>query len=219
MSNEVAVKRSSAVASDERNPWERYGASGRNVVGRYLKFKEGDFLAGESQAPVKLGTRLIADVANLEIGYVRWVDQKPDKQEMGLLSEGFIMPDRDDLGDNDTDLWARDERTGEPRDPWAQTNQLVLRPVDQPTDDDEAYTFTTSSKSGLRAIRELCKIYGKEVRARPGQLPIVELACGSYQHPDYGRMKTPKFTVVGWTDGSAPKAIANGGDTDDDLPF
>ena len=33
--------------------------------------------------------------------------------------------------------------------------------------DESLFTFTTSSRGGLSAIGELCKIYGKHMRQRP----------------------------------------------------
>jgi hypothetical protein len=67
-------------------------------------------------------------------------------------------------------------------------------------DEDSLFTFTTSSRGGLNAIGELCKAYGKAMRQRPDEFPIVALKVGSYQHSNkaYGRIKFPILEVVGW---------------------
>jgi hypothetical protein len=139
---------------------------------------------------------------------------------MSLVSERVPMPDRDDLGDNDKQLWETNN-DGSPRDPWQETYKLTLRSVEDPSDDDAAYTFTTSSKGGRRAMKKLSRIYGKEgIRMRPGQLPIVELDYSSYQHSDFGRMKSPEFKVVGWVKltESAGNGAGSGKAADEDLP-
>jgi hypothetical protein len=74
--------------------------------------------------------------------------------------------------------------------------------------DKAPFTFTTSSKGGLGAIGELCKLYGKAMRERPDDYPIIELGVGSYLHPikKHGRIKVPVFintktrppSVFGW---------------------
>jgi hypothetical protein len=206
--------------NNERDPYLEYGSSEQNVVGRFLKFKDGDYLYQppneKKPTVIPVGTRLIADMPSLQRGWVRWRDKEPVDREMGLVFEAYQPPRRDDLGDNDKQLWETNN-DGSLRDPWQKTDQLVLRSVDDPTDDDAAFTFATSSWGGRRAVRDLCKVYGKERRARPGQLPVVQLDVDSFMHEDYGRIKRPKFVVTGWTDGS-PEATNNNGGADD-VPF
>src|SRR5262249_54397153 len=59
-------------------------------------------------------------------------------------------------------------------------------------------------RGGLGAIGELCRRYSRHHRRHPDVLPIVALDLDSYQHKikDYGRIKFPKFTAMGW----APKS-------------
>jgi hypothetical protein len=216
MSELSTTTRSTAVTT-ERNAFEEFGASG--FVGRFLRFVKGDFLTGDSEHPeeVPLGMRLIAEVPNMEKGWVRWRENRPVDEMMNLVSERVPMPTREDLGDNDKSLWESN-KDGSPRDPWQETYKLTLRSVEDPDDDDKAFTFTTSSKGGRRAIKKLSGIFGKEgLRMRPGQLPIVELSYTKYDHPDFGLMKNPEFKVVGWV---APNAGAgNGAAADEDVPF
>jgi hypothetical protein len=220
--SEMTTTKSTALTT-EQNAFEQFGASGS--VGRYLRFNKGEFLCGDAENPdvIELGTRLIAEVPNMEGGWVKWRDKTPVDERMHLISERIPMPNRTDLGDNDPELWEKN-KDGSPRDPWAETYRLTLRSVEDPDDDDAAFTFTTSSKGGRRAMKKLGGIFGKEgLRMRPGQLPIVELSFTAYDHRDHGRMKNPAFKVVGWmkpdnnSNGSG-NGSGNGAAADEDTP-
>jgi hypothetical protein len=69
-------------------------------------------------------------------------------------------------------------------------------------DPEQVFTFVTGSKGGEGAIGELCKIYGKHIRIKPKEIPIIRLDVGSYQHSNkaFGRIKYPIFEVIGWVD-------------------
>jgi hypothetical protein len=65
----------------------------------------------------------------------------------------------------------------------------------------EIYTFATNTKGGLTAIGELCEAYGKEMRQRPDQDPVIELDASSYMHrdPRIGRVHVPVLNkIVDW---------------------
>jgi hypothetical protein len=182
------------------NAFLAYGnaATARSIVGKLLKFSKGDYLAGMEDEEVKLGTQFVAHMPSLCVGWIRWEDNKPPaEQRMGLVAENYQPCKRKELGDLDEDQWERDD-DGHPRDPWQFSNYLILIA----RDGGDLYTFTTSSRGGLSAVGELCKAYGKQMRQRPNQHPIVELDVGSYQHSNrsYGRIKFPIFKIVGWTD-------------------
>jgi hypothetical protein len=61
------------------------------------------------------------------------------------------------------------------------------------------WTFATSSRGGIGALGQISKAYGKEMRQRPGEFPVVALGSSSYQHPNrsYGRIKVPTFEFTG----------------------
>lgn len=210
---EVAVTNleSTAVANpDAFNAFESYGnsVSNRNIVGRLLKFSKGDYLCGEDQEELPEGTRLVANMGTLAIGWIKWVDGKPDQQVMGLLVEGFKPPKRSELDDTNEEDWEVDEQSGQPRDPWQFSNYMVLKDPGKPATDEFLYTFATSSRGGLGAIGELCKVYGKAIRTKPDELPVVALNVTAYDHPNkkFGRIKVPVFEVVDWE----PKGVGEG---------
>jgi hypothetical protein len=188
----------SEIAKLQPNFYEAYGesAAARNIVGRLLKFsKFGEYNAGIENEEIAIGTKLVAHMPSLLVGYIKWENNRPIAQVMGAIGDGFTPPKRNELGDTDPSLWEHydDDR---PRDPWQFSNYLVLVNLDS----SDLFTFTTSSRGGLNAVGELSKIYGKHIRQAPDELPVVELGCGSYQHSNrsYGEIRFPIFKAVGW---------------------
>lgn len=167
-----------------------------NITGRLLKFNKGDWLAGEDEDELDAGTKLVANVEQLMVGWQKWQDGKPANAQMGLLSKGFKAPSRESLGDDDESKWEVDN-TGKARDPWQYTNYMIMK---SPGKKEDLYTFTTSSRGGLGCIGALLKEYVAEARMRPDEYPIVELGGSSYDHPnkEYGRIKVPTMKITGW---------------------
>jgi hypothetical protein len=196
MTNEV-------VNPSARNFFEQYGdqTSQRNIIGKLLKFSKGDYTVGQEGEEVPYGTRFAVDMdKGFLIGWIKWVDGKPEEEIMGLLSEGFSPPKRRELSDTDESLWERDEE-GKARDPWQPTNKVLFKtPGKKRVGDDHVYTFSTSSFGGISNLGKLSKAYGTEMRARPDQNPIVEIGMEKYKHSNtqYGIIKNPTFTIVGW---------------------
>lgn len=191
-----------AVAMAGDNPYAAYGdaVTQRTIVGELLKFSKGEYLSGKDGDEVEEGTKLVANMAELMVGWIRWEDGKPTDHVMGKVSDGYVPAKRNTLGDDDQDRWEVDPQTGQPRDPWQLSNYLIMKDPES----NQLYTFTTSSRGGLNAIGDLCKRYGKEFRMRPDEFPIVSLDVDSYRHPNkqYGKIFVPIFTIAGW----APKA-------------
>jgi hypothetical protein len=201
MSSQVAVKASETLpAAASANFFEKYGkaATSRSVVGNLLKFtKFGEYKFGAYDEDLARGTKLIAYMQSFSAGYIRWEASRPAETIMGPVGEGFVPPKRETLGYLDQAQWERFD-DGRSKDPWAFTNTLIL--LRQQKTGDEWFTFTTSSRGGLSALGELSLAHGNRMRQKPGELPIVELDVGSYQHPNraYGEVRFPVFKVVDW---------------------
>jgi hypothetical protein len=182
------------------DPFEAYAnaVAPRNIIGTLLKFSKGDYLAGEEGAPVPTGTIVTANVAELLVGWVRWADNKPTDHIMLRVADGKAAPKRAELGDLDKSAWELDNH-GEPRDPWQFTNYLPVL-----SESGELFTFTTSSRGGISAIGDLCRRFTRHRKYHPDVLPMIGLGVDSYQHKtkEFGRIKFPKFTPMGW----APKS-------------
>jgi hypothetical protein len=199
------------------NFFTAYGnqVSNTSIVGTLLKFNKGDWLAGEAEEDIAVGTKMVANMDQLMVGWIKWQDNKPVEQIMGAVTEGYQPPRRSTLGSDDEANWELDN-TGKARDPWQFSNYLVLK---SPGRGGDLLTFATSSKGGLGAIGELCRAYGEEMRTHPDDWPVVELGVSSYNHSnkEFGRIKIPVLKLVGWepksnfTDEPEPVQAKNGG--------
>jgi hypothetical protein len=188
------------------NVYEAYGNSVTRMTfpGDLLTFnKYGEYKAGQEKVEVPLGTRLVVHVPTTLIGYVRWEDNKPVDFRMGLLSEGFVPPKRDELGYLDQAQWETFENGGV-KDPWQLSNQVVMTGVE---DSDEVYTFTTSSKTGRSSFGEVSVAYGHHIRQAPDEYPVVELHRRSYHHRQFGEQRVAVFKIVYWVP-AAPHVAA-----------
>jgi len=210
-------------ATVDDDPYSSFGddIQQSRIVGHLLKFtKFGEFVAGQDNVKIPLGTKMIAHMGQLLTGWQRWYDNKPVEQVMGLTSEAFKVPKREELGHLEKSEWEIDDN-GKERDPWQRTIMLILKDVDS----DEVYTFSTSSNGGLRSLIEMTqKKYAPHRRMQPDEYPILELGYGSYDHPNkqFGEIRYPTFKIVGWSPKEViEKALAGlqGDDGQGELPI
>jgi hypothetical protein len=136
---------------------------------------------------------------------------------MGLLFDGFVMPPRETLGDDDQTQWETG-LDGKPADPWQHHMYLVL----QRGDTGELFTYVTSSLTGRRAIGNLLRHYKRMQRTNPDQYPVVRLKTGGFQHRDdrVGWVATPVLAVVGRMakDSAARPDTSVAADMNDEIP-
>jgi hypothetical protein len=179
------------------DPFLQYADAVRpqHIIGKLLKHSKGEYLAGEDSEVIPLGTKMVVAMDLLTIGFVHWSNGKPDEHRMTLVADGVPPPRRSELGDTDPAQWEEKDAKGEPRDPWQLTQYLPM--VDETQ---ETFTFSTSSRGGIGAIAGLARHYARGRAAHPDAFPVVELQVDAYQHSNsaYGRIKVPKFMVVGW---------------------
>jgi len=229
--NAITERKGTEVATPQKNFFEEYADaySTRNIVGQLLKFSKGDWLLGEGNDQLDVGTELACNMPELMFGWICWNDNKPVSHVMGRIADGYRPPKRAELGDLDEATWEVDEVTHQPRDPWQLSNYLIMKPPGA-VDDDSLMTFAASSKGGRDAIIDLSRTYGRAMRQRAGQLPIVKLGVDSYQHKNkaYGRIKIPLLTVIGWAPANefeaalgmhAANEAARKEDQEEDIPF
>lgn len=178
-----------------RDPYADYAdeVSTRPFAGDLLRFsKHGEYKAGQEQEIVDEGTRMLAHMPSMKRGWVKWGDSQPLAHIMGLVSEGFRPPPRDELGDLDEDQWEL--LNDRPIDPWQKTNHLTLCDTQG-----RIYTFVTSSKGGLSAVGQLAEAYSLRRRMKPDEIPVIELQSRSYDHKQYGETFAPVLKIIGWT--------------------
>lgn len=182
-----------------------------SIVGSLLKFNKGDWLAGKDEEDIPSGTKLAVNMDQVMVGWVKWIDNKPDQQIMHstkVMEETGVRPaPRSELGDVDPTAWEVDTN-GKPRDPWQHTMYLLMKEPGKKFSAEKAYTFTTSSTGGRSAVGKMMTKYGTERRSRPDSHPIVELGVDSWVHPEYGRVKVPVLSLVGWEPKSLFEAAA-----------
>ena len=198
-------------ASPAYDPFAAYGQEASAGSGNFLKFSKGEWLLGQNSDEIPLGRRLAVNMAEMTIGWIRWVDGKPAERRMGLLAQGYKPESRDALGHDDLTLWEKD-KDGKAIDPWTFTNELPM--ADPETG--EQMTFAASSKGGIGGVRNLCKAYGKEYRQRVGMVPVIELQRDSYIHPEYKKLYVPVLPIVEWVPADGVPAPAASNDTDDE---
>ena len=191
-----------------------------SIVGRLIKFtKDGVFATTDDGVPISDDVDFVALVDQTLIGYIRFRGEgEPPDRVMGLLYDGFVMPPRHSLGDNDQAQW--EIFNGQPQDPWQHTVYLVLERRDETH---ELFTFVTSSITGRRAVGNLIRHYDRMQKTDTSAYPIVRLKIGGFQHRDdrIGWIKVPVIAVVG----RAPKESAAkpdsslGADLNDEIPY
>jgi hypothetical protein len=153
-----------------------------------LKFSKGQYYVGDDEVPAgREYTALMADVA---VGWSKFVDKKVVDQKIGRIAAGFAAESREALGDTDQTQWESDSQ-GKPRDPWALQWYVPL--IDAATD--EGVVFVTGSAGGRRAVGNLLRTYGRNLHKGN---PTVELGVRSYKHKEYGRIEEPELKITGW---------------------
>ena len=191
------------------DPYAAYGAASGGTP--FLKFDRGRFKFGQDGDELEIGTRLIVNMPEIQVGHIKWAGGEVVDEAMTPLGGGYRPATREELGDTDDSLWETDD-DGKPVDPWSFTNTV---PLADPLTAQE-YTFTTSAKGGVAAVGKLCKAYGQQRQKHDGELPIIELQSSSYRHKRFGEVYIPVFRVVGWHSDTASSAVDP--ELNDDLP-
>jgi hypothetical protein len=218
----VALASSTAlVAPDTRSDHARYldAIAPTGIVGRLIKWsKEGEFATNDDGAVIGDDRDFAALCDQVQVGYIKFNDEAPPDRHMGLLYAGFRMPPREELGDTDPGQWPQG-LSGAPTDPWQHMVNLVL----QETSTGALYTFSTTSKTGRRAVGNLLRHYDRMQQTHPDMYPVVRLKKSGFQHRDerIGWVATPAFAVVGRMpkDSAAKPDTSPAGDLDDEIPF
>jgi hypothetical protein len=218
----VAPKQTMPVVPDTRTPQERYldEIAPVTFAGQLVKFsKDGEFVIGESGEKVAPDRSLVALCDETLVGWIKFgAEGEPPIRVQGLHYDGFVMPERESLGDLDQSEWP-EGLNGQPADPW----QHQICEVLQDRETGEFFTFATSSVSGRRAVGNLLRHYERLRKSHPDTYPVVNLKPGGFNHrdPRVGWVPTPTFAVVGRAqkDSAAIPNTAPSDDLEDAVPF
>ena len=184
----------------------QYGKSasaGRgSIVGKLLRFTKGEWLAGQDDEEIAVGTKVILNPDSLMAGWTRWEANKPAEQDMGPVIEGFQPKLRSALGWDDKTDWEEDT-SGQKRDPWQFGNQVLMKGTGKNGD---IYTFVTTSKGGIGVLGKLIEdAANKSMERDNDDFPIITLGKDFYMHPTYKKVFIPLFEIVGWSAASSFK--------------
>jgi hypothetical protein len=210
-------------APDSRTSVQKYvdEIAPAGLAGRLVKFgKEGSFITADDGEPVPETADFLALCDETLVGWIKFSrdDDTPPERIMGVLYDGWTPPARNTLGDVDQADWPAG-LSGEPEDVWKHQICLVLQNVETR----ELYTFATTSLTGRRAVGNLLKHYDRMQRTNPGEVPIVRLKAGGFNHRDdrIGWVPVPVFAVVGRAprDAAAKPDTSVAADLNDQIPI
>jgi hypothetical protein len=225
-STALAKPRSTSVSASTgiSDPYLAFAAqeSAQGILGDMIRFVKGDYLAGTNKTEIPGGSEFLAAVDAIIVGWQRWLGKQQVEKRLGRISDGFVEPEREELGHTDESTWEVDTE-GRPVDPWAKTRMLPMKRLS----DGALFTLVLNGKGRSGdAIARLVGAYGRS-QHRGTDYPIIRLLADAYAHKVYGRIKYPVLSIVGWrpraefaeleTGGATPTA-ARGGDHDRDLP-
>lgn len=196
-----------ALATVNESQLAAFGSAASALAGGgkpFLSCKKGDWYFGQEDKEIPAGARVAINMMEAEWGWLHWKDKEVVGRKMLTVASGNPIADRGELGDDDKDLWPRDDQNN-PQDPWQKTIEIPGRFIDG---DKEEFVVAGSSKGFEGACKALFKAFGEHARANPGKVPVVELGVSKYNHKKYGITKVPVLDLVDWADPAALEAGA-----------
>jgi hypothetical protein len=163
---------------------------------RLLKFVKGKYKVQDDE--VSIGREFIAHANQLTTGWIKFQNNAVVERRMGRRADGFVPPERDEIGDLDQSQWEVSD--GVLKDPW--TLQCLI-PFEDP-ESGEVVVFTTSSIGGRIATEALAREWAKRIqRTKSRAMPIVRLGVTQMKTKKFGEVARPNFEIVGWEDAPA----------------
>jgi hypothetical protein len=156
-------------------------------------------------------------------GWICWVEGEVMAEENVLIASGKSIPKESEL----EDFGPYAVNSDGTQDGWSE--QYVFHFYWEK--EDLAFTLKLSSKSGLRAAKQLVRTYGKSYGVKIGadgdvQIPVIEIGSTSFDvkkedgtiNKKAGKKHAPVFKIVDWADKSEVAGFfeAAGGDDADD---
>jgi hypothetical protein len=210
----TAVATTDAEAAVDNYLAEHAGGGGAT----FLKWsKDAEFVRTSDDEPIPFGTTFIVVYPQIRVGRIKFNGKgNQPTRHMGLLFGGYVMPDRETLGDNDQSLWEPG-LDGAPRDPWL--SQILLPLVG--VDDDQPYIFQTTSQTGRNSVGRLITACRRMQKREPDQYPVVRLDKGGFTNRRGLWVDVPQFTPVGRTpiDGTKQVDTSIAADLNDEVGF
>lgn len=168
----------------------------------YLRMlKDGSWVYGADNVDVQPGSTWAIHPLTIMHGYVCWLKLEPgDKRAPKKLGEVMVRynqpkPDRSSLADHGAE------------NPWGE--QVGFKIACTSGEDTGTQTqYSTTSYGGMQEVMErlvpaiAAKVKEEKLKGpingNSKIVPVVRLESGFYEHKQYGRTYTPRFTIVGW---------------------
>lgn len=163
------------------------------IAGDLLRFVKGEFQRGPDKQPVDVNLLLLCNMKEVWTGWVRYFGGQVVETLIGRLIDFHEPQRREELGHLDKNLWETDA-SGTPLDPWSPTDRMIMREMGSL----KLLTFSTSSAGGRKALARLCQEFDNAYEKHDGLWPVVLLDSYTYDHPNYGPIWNPRFTIADW---------------------
>jgi len=115
------VPASKRALSNDASPVAAYmAAHGVGAAGTFIKFdgKSGKFTKAIDGEEIKEGTEAVVVADQIQAGWMKFNGKgNPPTRVMGNVFDGFVPPNRSEMGDTDQSLWE-EGLNGKPADPW-----------------------------------------------------------------------------------------------------
>ena len=214
----ATARASSLATTDTRTVPERLAdeLSSSFMPGPPIKFdgKIGQFVTPGNGELIDEKTRYAARVPEIWNGRLKFNGEGEQPTRVGGFPyDGYEMPERETLGDNDPDEWPTG-LNGKPSDPWLHE---ILLPI-QNIETGEVFCFGTTSATGRTAVGSLLRAYNRMRRANQNEIPIIQLKPSSYEHRTFGKVNVPSFVIVGRTNLDGTKPDTATADMSDAIP-
>lgn len=178
--------------------------------GTFLKFSgnTGDFTYGPADNSEELahGTQLVINMAAIERGHICWKDSEVVDEVMVNILAGN-PPAQSSLEDHG----PYEKYPDGTEDGWSEQTAAVFRDLES----GQAFTFKTTSGSGLKGLGALLNDFSKVYKNHPGDYPVVELGANGFipkKNKKVGKKYAPVFKIVGWIAGAEYDALVAQGD-------
>jgi hypothetical protein len=170
---------------------------GTNLIkGILTKFSDSVYRASKTEVVQQAPDGPAFVVVGIVTAWVTWKSGKPSHK---VTHNGQIHPYREDLGDLDQSEWEIGIG-GLPSDPHRDTRYVYLVNLRS----GKTYTLVGDTIGMRQAVGELKDAIAIVRQARPGALPVVQLATTTMK-TKYGMRPRPSFEIIDWR-GDTPTA-------------
>lgn len=220
MGTEVATTKGGIAAQFEQghNPYLEHSEGVSDFFGQFLKFSgtTGEISFGEDDQEIEAGHEFIVNYPSAQRGWICWVDGEVVDEVNIVIASGEYFPKENELEDHGP--YETNEDGSE--DGWSE--QYILHLYSEELE--QAFTFKTSSKSGIRAVRKLLKAYGSKVTTKMGkdgeyQLTSMIFDVYDFKPKNVKRVKklyAPEMSIADWIDMEEVRALFESQDGDDE---